>query len=273
MPILFRSLLAEAGLDPGSAKVLRHNHVSRSGDLLAVWRKEPELFERYQAIQLRERRSYFARAYWASFIAQPSGAACFVGVYTAQVSGPAPPGYREPLGRVPPDPLIHDLYAYQRTSFLQEFIGRLFIAGWSGQTWTRNAEGAHEVVELARSVPQPAFPGLLELVQPLSEIPYLPEAWLPHLRQGRGVYLLTCPRTREQYVGKADGEGGFYGRWLDYVANGHGGNTRLKSREPSDYQVSVLEVAGSAVGSQEIGAMEERWKRKLQSRDMGLNAN
>jgi len=93
------------------------------------------------------------------------------------------------------------------------------------------------------------------------------------LREGRGVYLLTCPRTKEQYVGKADGALGFWGRWLNYATTGDGGNVRLKSREASDYQVSILEVAGSADTAHDILQMESRWKAKLQTRLMGLNGN
>jgi hypothetical protein len=87
------------------------------------------------------------------------------------------------------------------------------------------------------------------------------------------VYLLTCPKTKEQYVGSAMGDDGFWGRWQDYVQTGHGGNVALKSRDPSDYQVSILEVAGTSATHDEIGAMEGRWQRKLQSKDMGLNRN
>jgi hypothetical protein len=47
----------------------------------------------------------------------------------------------------------------------------------------------------------------------------------------------------------------------------------LKSRDSSDYQVSILEVAGSSAAIESIIAMEELWKRKLQSREMGLNRN
>jgi hypothetical protein len=46
----------------------------------------------------------------------------------------------------------------------------------------------------------------------------------------------------------------------------------LKGRDPSDYQVSILETVGSANES-DLDALEDRWKRKLQSREMGLNAN
>jgi len=93
------------------------------------------------------------------------------------------------------------------------------------------------------------------------------------LQASRGIYLLTCPRTKEQYVGSATGEGGFWQRWQDYVQTGHGGDVALKSRDPSDYQVSILEVAGTAVTPDDIINMEVRWKTKLQSREMGLNRN
>jgi hypothetical protein len=47
----------------------------------------------------------------------------------------------------------------------------------------------------------------------------------------------------------------------------------LKSRDPSDYQVSILEVAGTAANLEDILKMEGRWKEKLQSREMGLTRN
>jgi hypothetical protein len=40
-----------------------------------------------------------------------------------------------------------------------------------------------------------------------------------------------------------------------------------------DYQVSILEVAGSASTHDDILLMENRWKMKLRSREMGLNRN
>ena len=89
----------------------------------------------------------------------------------------------------------------------------------------------------------------------------------------RGVYLLTCPRTREQYVGSASGEGGLLARWLEYARSGHGGNVGLKSRDPADYQVSILEICGSAATIEKILGTEQLWKAKLQSREMGLNHN
>lgn len=55
--------------------------------------------------------------------------------------------------------------------------------------------------------------------------------------------------------------------------HGHGGNVGLRIRQPSDYVISVLEVAGSSATTEEILALEVNWKVKLQSRDIGLNHN
>jgi hypothetical protein len=66
---------------------------------------------------------------------------------------------------------------------------------------------------------------------------------------------------------------GFIQRWRDYAVTGHGGNVALKSRDPSDYQVSILQTVGSAADERAILSLETLWKDKLQSREMGLNRN
>ncbi|WP_246709873.1 hypothetical protein [Rhizobium laguerreae] len=71
----------------------------------------------------------------------------------------------------------------------------------------------------------------------------------------------------------ASGVDGFIGRWREYFATGHGGNVGLKSRDPSDYQLSILETVGSTATTADLGELERRWKDKLQSREMGLNRN
>ena len=113
----------------------------------------------------------------------------------------------------------------------------------------------------------------MDFLQPLSKLDNMPKSWLAALKASRGVYLLTCPKTKEQYVGSATGEDGFWGRWQDYVYSGHGGNEGLKSRDPSDYQVSILEVAGTSATTDDILDMEGLWQSKLRSKEMGLNRN
>jgi hypothetical protein len=67
--------------------------------------------------------------------------------------------------------------------------------------------------------------------------------------------------------------------WLPRAMDGlrrkwaRGGNVKLNSCNLSDYQVSILEVAGSAHNDDDIRAMEALWKDKHLSCKMGLNAN
>ena len=156
-----------------------------------------------------------------------------------------------------------------------QLAGRLVVDWGPGtRAWIQRADNQDKVVlEIRRAFQEPEFPGYQNFVEPLSRIASLPLSWEQALLASRGVYLLTCVRTREQYVGAAPGEKGFLGRWRHYLDGGHGGNVGLRSREPSDYRVSILEVAGSAATTEDILRTEARWKEKLQSREMGLNRN
>lgn len=168
-----------------------------------------------------------------------------------------------------------DIYRLTPDPRLSDLEGRVTIAWGDGErSWIQRADNQDKaVLEVRQVFKEPDFPGFACFIAPLSKIAGLPAGWVAALTASRGVYLLTCPRTREQYVGSATGQDGFQGRWLSYVHDGHGGNVGLKSRDPSDYQVSILEVAGSIATTQEVLDMETLWKRKLQSREMGLNKN
>jgi hypothetical protein len=122
---------------------------------------------------------------------------------------------------------------------------------------------------------EPDFPGFLLFISNLSKIQSetLPRGWRDILKISRGVYLLTCPKTKEQYVGKASGQEGFWNRWREHAKTGYGDAVKLKSREPSDYQVSILEVVGTSTTDDEILNLENTWKKKLRTKEMGLNGN
>jgi hypothetical protein len=167
------------------------------------------------------------------------------------------------------------VYDLQRDEQLADLEGKLFIDWGAGAlSWVQRADYQNKpIIELRPEFKEPGFPGFLNFLEPLSKMESLPNSWIQVLNHATGVYLLTCPKTKEQYVGSAYGAEGFWQRWMEYVTTGHGGNVALKSREPSDYQVSILEVAGSSLQIEDILKMEARWKEKLQSREMGLNRN
>lgn len=275
----FTDLLVKAGLDPAQVRLLRHQTKAPSGRTpYVLWRDKKSAFDDYQSVQTIGNRGNLAAPLWASFVVPPNGGTLFAGIYSAERKGMVGPEWIDPLYDAPGVSLTAgglDRYDTGRPLLLEDYVGRLWIEWGAGtRSWIQRADRQNKViVELTRTFREDAFPGYTHFVTNVSDIPSLPATWVAALRAARGVYLLTSARTREQYVGSAGGEGGFHGRWLNYAADGHGGNIGLKSSEPSDYQVSILEVCGSAASPEEILAIEQLWKRKLQSREMGLNRN
>jgi hypothetical protein len=107
-----------------------------------------------------------------------------------------------------------DIYNVELDDRLQELIGRLIIDWGPGErAWLQYADRQNKtVLELRTMESEPPFPGFIKFIEPLSRLGKLPRGWIETLRAARGVYLLTCPRTKEQYIGSADGEDGFWGR-------------------------------------------------------------
>ncbi len=263
MPIKFNSLLNQVGIADNQVILVRHKDLraEKSRSPFEMWRSNMPDFEEYQREQSLANRPKFERApIWASFVGTPRGETVFVGLYNSTGRG----GSEE-----------RDIYDLSRNAALDEFAGKLFIEWGDGaRAWVQRADRQNKTVtEIRLKFEEDPFPGALNFIEPLSKLESLPFSWVEFLKRSWGIYLLTCPTTREQYVGSVTGKEGFWQRWLGYARTGHGGNVALKSRDPSDYQVCILELAGSAVTDLEILEMETRWKRKLQSRDMGLNRN
>ncbi len=276
--LTFATALNAAGIDPAAVRLLRHHKVYPGGRTpYSLWRDHRELFEQYQSTQDPERRAYFAAPYWASFVVPPAGDTLFVGLYSAALAGLVPPEMIDPLTEMASGEgkgRQYDLYNCRRLDAMAEYVGRLSVDWGPGtRSWVQRGDGgAKPIVALTRKLEEEQFPGFTRFVTNLSALEAMPQGWQEALRSARGIYLLACPRTREHYVGQAAGENGYLGRWREYVASGHGGNVGLRLRDPSDHQVSVLEVVGTNDLAR-IGEVEALWKRKLFSRDIGLNLN
>ncbi|WP_447931869.1 GIY-YIG nuclease family protein [Sphingopyxis fribergensis] len=278
MALTFNMLLRDGGIDPRDVRLLRHQQASRTGlTPYAIWRDDATELARYQSAQPIDRRHYFKGRYWASFVVPPDGSTLFVGLYEIGGHTSAPSHWIDPLHRQTAAQIGRDLdiYDYGRLPEFDAYAGCLKIEWGDGKrSWNQRAHQQDKlIVELTQSFNEPDFPGYTSFICALGALLNVPASWIAALSAVRGVYLLTCPRTREQYVGAAYGTSGFWGRWQSYIVTGHGGNEGLRSRDPSDYQISILEVAGSGAATNDIIAMEQRWKAKLQSREMGLNRN
>jgi hypothetical protein len=275
MSLTFKTALVEAGIDPSNVRLLRHqdSRADYGRTPYEMFKNDRPSFELYQSHQSFDRRSHLKAEYWASFVGTPDKRTLFCGLYTSRYIGVGDRDVPCPHIEGETDKAGHyDLYELILQEALKAYGGLMFIDwGDSPRTWIQR-KTEKLITELHREFREVEFPGFSKFIKRLSEIETLPSEWAALLRNQRGVYLLTCPMTKEQYVGKASGQDGFWGRWQDYLVDGHGGNIRLRNRT-SDYQVSILETVGNAATDQELDALEALWKQKLQSRDMGLNAN
>jgi len=278
MPMMFNTLLREvAGLKLPDVRLIRHKdkRAKRGRSPYELWRDNRPHFDLYQSTQSFSNRNKLTASYWAVFVVNLNDETMFAGLYRVK--------YRGLLEKDTPMPHMDgidkagtsDVYDLALQDDLRDLSGKLFIDWGPGAlAWVQYAERNNKAItELRKAFQEPNFPGFLNFIRPLSKLDNMPTSWLVTLKSSRGVYLLTCPKTKEQYVGSATGEDGFWGRWQNYIQTGHGGNVGLKSRDPSDYQVSILEVAGTSASTDDIRTMEGRWQSKLQSREMRLNRN
>lgn len=277
MPIMFNSLLSDAGLPLAEVRLLRHKdkRAQRGRTPYELWRDNRPQFASYQSTQGIDNEVKLRGKYWASFLGTPADETLFVGLYRVEnmrlLDKDTPMPHMDGIDKAGS---CH-LYDLTLEEDLKDLVGRLVIEWGPGdRSWIQRADNQDKTItELREKFREDDFPGFLNFAKSLSELGSLPASWVTALRATEGVYLLTCPKTKEQYVGTATGEHGFWGRWQDYVKTGHGGNVALRSRDPSDYQVSILEVAGTAAILEDVLRMESRWKAKLQTREMGLNGN
>ena len=271
MPIMFADLVPEA-IDRSALMLVRHhtNEYGRGNTPFDLWRAQPEQFELYQRCQ---GRNVFQHAkYLASFVVPPRGDTLFVGLYENNGLLDPPPDLIEPLTYWEIGKERNGFfYRLDKSSLMNEYEGKLSIDwGLGAINWVQYAKNAKTVTQITKGFVEETFPGYATFLKSLSEIEYLPPAWKARLQEAKGVYVLSCPKTRELYVGSATGEGGFYERWRQHARTG-GAAKVLQSREASDYQVAIVEVAGTSASRDDILQIEQLWMRKLRTNEMGLN--
>ncbi len=159
--------------------------------------------------------------------------------------------------------------------------------------WGNNAIAWHqwydkqekEVIQIFPQGYLGEFPGLLDFVLTFEELERLinnPEAnedWKNHLSSVNGIYLILNNKTGDQYVGSANGQGGIWQRWTEYVKTIHGNNKKLIELYEQDnncyknFKYSVLQTLPSNISQKEIVRIENLYKEKLGTRSFGLNEN
>lgn len=270
--LMFNTLLESVGIPADQTRLARHQ--SKRGPLgktpADLWRSGDGSFERYQDFQSDP---VFADAqYLASFVPGPSGETLFVGLYHILSKGMVTnPKLICPIGGH--SIIDHHAYTTERLGLLDLYVGKLVIDwGKAPIAWVQRAwRNPKPILEIRKHTTEPDYPGHIHFVSTIHALADVPSTWQSNLSNAKGVYLLVSKKTGEQYVGKASGSEGFWGRWMDYLRDGHGHNEGMKVTSDSDYQVSILEVAASSASEHDILALEALWMRKLMTPIYGLN--
>lgn len=266
--LTFNGILRHEGIDPRRVQLVRHqdNRSSVNCTPYNLWRAGDGRLELYQRIQTRE--VFDIGGLLASFVATPTNDTLFVGLYRVAGIGIAPPGTIDPVIQAEREGF--HLYDIQREEQLSDYVGHLVIEWGKGfRAWVQRAHIKDKaVLEIRKEAREEPFPGFTQFRWSIDEIAAVPLTWQSVLKSVKGVYLLVDKETGKHYVGSAKGEESLWGRFLDYAGNGHGGNVELRRLGRRPYQVTVLEVVNSDTG---IERTEEAWKRKLLSREFGLN--
>ena len=103
--------------------------------------------------------------------------------------------------------------------------------------------------------------------------------WHTALSNVKAVYLILDVKNGQQYVGSAYGNRGLLERWECYVDTFHGNNKLMREvicDHPDRYQFfqfSILQIFSMSTPDDIIINAENLWKRKLGTKEYGMNAN
>lgn len=196
MPIMFNTILREAGLPLGDVCLLRHqdNRAERGRTPYELWRDDRPAFYLYQSHQRVEARRKFSRRYWASFVVTSTDETLFVGIYAATHRGLLDQDTPQPHRNGFDEAGSCDVYDLSTETVLSDLIGRLYVEWGAGfRAWVQRADKQNKLIkELRTEFKEPDFPGFMNFVLPLSKLAKLPTAWVFEFNSFKGIYLLTC---------------------------------------------------------------------------------
>ena len=176
-------------------------------------------------------------------------------------------------------------YNFERTDFLSDLVDRLIIDwGKSAISWHQKALNEKPVLAI-QSNPRFVFAGYENVVLRYNELRdivkdfTLYENWYTALRSVYAIYLIVDTLSGKQYVGSAYGSGGLLERWSCYVDSKHGhdkGIIDVICKCPDRYQYfqfSILQILPKNITAEEVITIESLYKRKVLSKEFGMNEN
>lgn len=288
----FNDLLVKSGIDPKATLVMRHrpweNELRRTFSWIAAER--PKLFNAYQSTQTPNVEKALKRAtFVASFIGMEAGKATFIGMY--RNNGVSHRLTRESYRK---DAVLAELLDLGMHGFADDdprdeidyfdlspedvagiYQARLVVSWNVERSWFRWADRNSFPIQaiLPVSFIEQSMPDWDDLVLTRAELATLPAGWATRMAEWRGIYLISDISDGKRYVGAAYGDRNILGRWQEYGRSGHGENVRLRRRDPENFRFSILQRVSPDMDAEEVIQLESSWKKRLLSREIGLNAN
>lgn len=288
-------LLKGNGIDPRQVLVFRHRPYEPELNRVLPWltAERPDLFNAYQQTQgeMLEKvmSSLKGVGYVASFIRHEPGKALFIGLYSI---GDSKPLSHAEYWQVPANlelrkyGMVGFTGAKRKSILWFDLTLTDFYASWKGKLiiswppperswWRRAHKGEMPVFAiLEESVLEAAMPEWEEIIISWEELSILPKRWKSALSHWRGIYYIFDVSDGKGYIGSAYGENNLLGRWLNYAARGHGGNSLLRKRDPRNFRFSILQRVSPDMVAGDIIKIESSWKERLHTREpYGLNDN
>ena len=200
MPLTFKTVLVDAKIDPTKVRLLRHqdSRADYGRTPYEMFKNDRPAFELYQSHQSPKRRPHLKADYWASFVGTSDKRTLFCGLYSSRYVGLGDRDVPWPHCEGGIDRAGHyDLYELTLLDALKSYGGLLFI-DWGSPRSSIQRQTDKVITELYREFKEPDFPGFSMFIKRLSELDFLPVEWIAILRNQKGIYLLTCPKTKEQ---------------------------------------------------------------------------
>jgi hypothetical protein len=287
-------LLSAKKIDARQVLVFRHRPKEPELNKVLPWlaAEKPEVFNAYQQFQGEKLENAMkGAAYVASFIGREPGKALFIGLFSIRGSKPVS---REEFWQIPgnaelrkhgmhglalddPRPSILQFDVLEQKDFYASWKGKL-VVGWPPpeRSWWRRAH-RNEMPVLAvleDSALNDLMPSWDEIEVSWNALGVLPKHWATVLSQWRGIYYIFDTSDGKGYVGSACGDKNLLGRWLDYAASGHGGNSLLRGRDAQNFRFSILHLVSQDMEGDRVVRLENTWKERLHTRPpYGLNDN
>ena len=287
----FKDLLTRHRINLERVMVMRHTPQEPELRKVLPWlaAEKPEVFNAYQQTQLPRAEKALTKAdFVGSFIGQADDKAIFIGLYRR---GTWHPVNDEQFCSIPAIQELKTLgmggldnretyfwFELELLDLYAEWKGRLVVK-WPPpvRQWWRWAKSnnflIHAIHEKGLLDRESEMPCWEQLSLKWSELKVLPTKWQTILKQWRGIYLIIDVSDGKGYVGSAYGEENLLGRWLNYATSGHGGNKKLKKRDPQNFVFAILQRTSPDMVEADVIRLEANWKDRLRTREFGLNDN